>query len=274
MKDLPLKKPMFFIGQEMEQGRLFHTTTSSIAVFSSRSPDKETLNEDCAMLIPLKDNACVLVVADGAGGQRAGSQASQIAVQAMHDAIKESKGVESGLRGAILNGIENANRDVMALGLGAYTTLAVVEVQGSTIRPYHVGDSEILITGQRGKVKLQTLSHAPVAYAVEAGLLDQHEAMHHEERHIVTNMIGCVDMRIDIGPQIEMTARDTLVAGSDGLYDNLLPEEIINGIRKGSLRKALRTLSEGCQYHMQNPDGKHPSKPDDLTFIILRQTKE
>ena len=45
------------------------------------------------------------------------------------------------LRGAILNGIEAANRSIRELGCGAATTLALVEIQDRTIRPYHVGDS-------------------------------------------------------------------------------------------------------------------------------------
>ncbi|MEN8164347.1 MAG: ATP-binding protein, partial [Acidobacteriota bacterium] len=47
------------------------------------------------------------------------------------------------------------------------------EIDGRSIRPYHVGDSQAVVCGQRGKLKLQTMAHAPVAYAVEAGVLDE-----------------------------------------------------------------------------------------------------
>ena len=42
----------------------------------------------------------------------------------------------------------------------------------------------ILTTGQRGRLRMQTVSHSPVGFAIEYGLLDESEAMHHEERHL------------------------------------------------------------------------------------------
>ena len=103
------------------------------------------------------------------------------------------------LRDAILNGFEDANGAVQALGIGAATTLAVVEVKENIVRPYHVGDSMILVVGQRGKIKLQSVPHSPVGYGVESGLLDEKEAMYHEERHLVSNVVGSPDMRIESG---------------------------------------------------------------------------
>ena len=115
---------------------------------------------------------------------------------------------------------------------GAASTLAIVEVQDGTARPYHVGDSAILITGQRGRVKVQTVPHSPVGYAVESGMLDAAEAMHHEERHVVSNVVGSDDMRIEIGSALSLSPRDTILLASDGLSDNLLAEEIIDFARK------------------------------------------
>ena len=77
------------------------------------------------------------------------------------------------LRGAIINGFESADGAISSLGTGAAATLAVVEVQGHKMRSYHAGDSMVLVTGQRGRIKWQTIPHSPVGYAVEAGLLQQ-----------------------------------------------------------------------------------------------------
>jgi serine/threonine protein phosphatase PrpC len=56
---------------------------------------------------------------------------------------------------------------------------------------------------------------------------------------------------------------------SDGLYDNLLEDEIADVCRKGQLLALVRTLAEGCRERMQT--GHKPSKPDDLTFIAYRR---
>ena len=45
----------------------------SLVAFTSRSPDKETENQDTVAIIPWGPQAAVLVVADGAGGLPAGA---------------------------------------------------------------------------------------------------------------------------------------------------------------------------------------------------------
>lgn len=240
------------------------------AVYSAPCPEKQGVNEDAAAVIPFSSESGILVVADGVGGLRAGEQASQLAVHGLRESLERASSEGLGLREAILNGFELANEAVAALGSGAATTLAVVEIQGRTVRPYHVGDSMILVVGQRGKVKLQTVSHSPVGYAVAAGLLDEMEALHHEERHLISNMLGAADMRIEIGSSLALAPRDTLLLASDGLFDNLHVEEIVERIRKGPLKRVLRTLADDTLERMRDPAGGEPSKPDDLTFIAFR----
>jgi serine/threonine protein phosphatase PrpC len=242
-------------------------------VFSVRCPGKDSVNEDAAALIPFGDSAGVLVVADGMGGTRAGGQASSIAVRSMRAALSAAPRESSTLRGAILDGIEHANREVQALGLGAATTLAAVEVNGDTMRPYHVGDSTILLVGGRGKVKLQTIAHSPVGFAVEAGLMDEDEAMYHEDRHIVSNMLGAKDMRIEVGAVRRLAPRDTLILATDGLSDNLGTEEIADCLRGRSLLEAAGRLAGAARRRMFDPRADEPSKPDDLTFVGFRYSR-
>jgi serine/threonine protein phosphatase PrpC len=259
-----------FVGRDMDNGAFFEAGPGVGAVYSSPSPGKATPNEDAAAFFSFGERDCVLAVADGLGGAPAGDQASHLAMEAMWTALVRGIEKESEPREAILNGFEDANHAVLELGIGAATTLAVVEVRGNIVRPYHVGDSLILIAGQRGKVKLQSVPHSPVGYGIESGLLDEKEAMYHEERHIVSNVIGSPDMRIEIGSTIKLAARDTLVLASDGLWDNLHTEEIVDRVRKGPLRRAVRAVSEECGLRMRDGGEGKPSKPDDLTFILFR----
>lgn len=260
-----------FFQAEMAGAEIHPLAGGTAAVFSARSAAKETPNEDAAALIHVNGDAGILVVADGLGGSPAGERASCLAVRQLIGSIQAAPGDEPSLRAAILNGIENANRSLCELGIGAATTLAIAEIRDGTVRPYHVGDSMILVVGQRGKIKLQTVSHSPVGYAVEAGLLDETEAMHHAERHVVSNIIGTPDMRIEVGSTIEMARYDTLLLATDGLFDNLHTDEIVERIRKGPLRRVMRTLVEDCRRRMQTPEEGQPSKPDDLTFIAYRR---
>ncbi len=248
--------------------------TGDAVVYTGKNPQKESANEDAAALFPFGERSGVLVIADGVGGLPAGAKASAVAVRSIEQSLLEAAREQRDLRDAIINGIENANRALGEQGAGAATTLAVVEVQDRTVRPYHVGDSQIMLFGQRGKIKLLTKSHSPVGYAVEAGVLDEEQAMHHEQRHVISNAVGSPEMYIEIGTAVEMAPRDTLVVATDGLFDNLHAEEIVQICRRGKLSKVGRDLLERCRTRMVEPKGGQPSKPDDLSFILYRRRLE
>jgi serine/threonine protein phosphatase PrpC len=259
-----------FFGRDMDRGEIHPLCGGLASVYSARCPGKERLNEDAAALIAAGASSAVLVVADGLGGGPSGQQASSLAVRTLVDSIAHGMREDAMLRTAILNGLEAANRAVQQMGIGAATTVAVVELQEGTVRPYHVGDSMILVVGQRGKIKLQTTSHSPVGFAVEAGLLDEQEAMFHHDRHVVSNVVGCPKMKIELGPALRLAPRDTVLLASDGLFDNLHVEEIVERMRKGSLESATLRLLHDSRRRMNTPEENQPSKPDDLTFVLFR----
>jgi serine/threonine protein phosphatase PrpC len=272
-----------FFQADMAHGEVFPLVGGNAAVFSAGCRDNHTPNEDAAAVIHVNGDAAILVVADGLGGSPGGERASCLAIRQVIASIQQAPHDDSSLRAAILNGIENANHAVTELGIGAATTLAIAEIRAPSmrsdngrmplrwkVRPYHVGDSMILMVGQRGKIKLQTISHSPVGYALESGLLDETEAMHHAQRHVVSNVIGAPNMRIEVGSMIEMARYDTLLLASDGLFDNLHTDEIVQRIRKGPLKRVMRTLIEDCRRRMQSAEEGRPCKPDDLTFMAFR----
>jgi serine/threonine protein phosphatase PrpC len=260
-----------FCEQEHLDSECFEVATGEVALFSRRSPAAgSAANEDAAAILSTRDEATVLAVADGLGGAPAGQHASALALESLVEAVKSNDGE---LRGGILSGFDRANERVMALGRGAGTTLTVVEVREDSVRAYHVGDSFVLLTGNRGKVKMQSISHSPVGYGVESGLLDPDAAMHHDERHFVSNVVGTADMHIEVGSLIPMGLRDTLVLGSDGLSDNLHVGEIVQSVRKGSLASASRKLAQRAAERMERGEGGAPSKPDDLTFLLYRRSR-
>jgi serine/threonine protein phosphatase PrpC len=106
---------------------------------------------------------------------------------------------------------------------------------------------------------------------VEAGFLDKRAALHHEERHLVSNFVGTSDMRIDMGAGIELRPRDTVLLASDGLTDNVHIEEVVERIRKGPLTDGARAVASLARHRMANSEGKQPSKPDDLSLILFRK---
>jgi serine/threonine protein phosphatase PrpC len=244
----------------------------SVAGTCIPAPGREGPNEDCAFAASYGPDAIVLAVADGAGGMPAGHRASSTAMQALSNSLSESRKQSLLLRTAVLNGIEAAQRSVLDLGNGSATTLTIVAVDQDNFRSYHVGDSAALIVGQRGKVKLETIPHSPTGFAVEAGFLDASEALFHEHRHLVSNFIGDSEMRIEVGKTQLLAKKDTVLVATDGLFDNLRQQEIVDIMRRGPLSESAAQLAAMARQRMLEPRPEDPSKPDDLSLLLFRLT--
>ncbi len=257
----------FYIESDMDVPTLHPVAVGSVVALCRRCPDTSDLNDDSAAVVQTGCGAIVLIVADGVGGCPLGYKASAIAVAAVSEAVQQSEPM-SDLRPAILDGIECANEEILDLGVGAATTLAVVEIQDGKARAYQVGDSMTVILGQRGALKWKSTPHSPVGYAVESGLLDESEAMHHDERHVVSNLVGSRNMHIEIGPSCPLSPRDTVVVGSDGLFDNLHLDEVIEHGRSGNPIERMNRLIELASARMTKSDLSVPGKPDDLTVLL------
>jgi len=258
-----------FLG-EQDGARSDHSLPhGDVCVRSLRSPDKDTPNEDAAAVIQVGPDSLVLAVADGVGGTPAGREASNAAVQTLSRVLGRSD--DQQLRPAILDAVEEANQAVLGLARGAATTLVVAQLTAASLRCYHVGDSELLAVGQRGRIKQRVVPHSPTGFAVEAGLLDADEAVQHDQRHVLFNVIGSPQMRVEVGPALQLAVHDTVLLASDGLFDNLFVDEIVDSIRIGPLVDAADRLVERARARM-NGDGAadQPCKPDDLTIVLFR----
>jgi len=248
---------------------LLRVAGGAVLAWAAPKPGAAT-SEDALLALPLAADAAVLAVADGMGGAPGGAAAAARAVEAMANSVEEGLARGLPLRVAVLNGIEQANESVLEMGTGAATTLAVAEICGGVVRAYNVGDSEVMIIGQRGRLKLRTVSHSPVGFAVQAGLVDQDQAMHHEDRHLVSNFVGSRDMRIEVGSPVRLGPHDTLLVCSDGLVDNLRLSEIAGMVRRGPLDLAIRALAEAAAERMLQGSDRQPGKPDDLSVLGFR----
>lgn len=255
-----------YAGADLEAPRSTRFLHGRLACFTHRAPDKAQ-NEDALAIVPAGEDSGLLVVADGLGGQPRGDLAARTVVETISEVV--ASGYES-LREAILHGIDQANNRIIQDGYYGGATLAVLEIEARRVRPYHIGDAFVIVTGQRGRIKFQNIAHSPVGYAVESGLMDENDAVHHHERNLVSNFVGTTEMRIEVGPQIELAPRDTVLIASDGLSDNLYVEEIIEIVRVGSLDNAAKELQSITSTRMASQEGELPSHPDDLSFLLFR----
>lgn len=267
--DVQGMKPWLFLETDMAAPVLLPLAGGMACVFTHRRRDRETPNEDAAAIIPGDSDSGVIAVADGLGGQPSGNLAAGLVLQYLAERLDGQHGDEQ--REAVLNGLEQANAAVLASGQGSASTVAVVGIDGNRVRAYYAGDSMILITGQRGRIKYQSMAHSPIGYAEAAGMLDEESAMFHQERHLVSNMVGTADMHIEISLPLELASYDTVVVASDGVFDNLYPAEVIDLVRTGPLAVAASRLLDRCHERMAAADHDNPHKPDDLAFVLYRR---
>jgi len=266
-----MEKPIILTAEEARSEGPLRFAGGCVVLATRKSPAKEGPNEDALAAVPVGPRDGVLVLADGVGGCPAGREAARLAVTTLAEAVAALDSDEpERVRATVLGGIEAANEAVLALGSGAATTLAVVQIADGVAQSFHVGDSPILITGQRGRIRQHVMAHSPTGYAAASGVVIEEDdpVWYAENRHLVSNIVGSRDMHMEIGPRIRLHARDTVLIASDGLTDNLPVEQVVEQVRKGAVARAMRELLEETALAMAGENGH----PDDLTVILYRPT--
>jgi len=257
--------------EQIDSGVNTHVSPAWTAAYASiQHPLQDRPNEDAVGWFAVDESSAVFAVADGCGGMRGGQLAAQLALKHLGASIERFRHTHHGMLAAIVDGIDEANEAIRSLKIGAACTIAVAELQRGMIRTYHVGDSKILVMGNRGRIRYESICHSPVGFAVESGWLDEEEAMHHADRHLVSNVLGCDSMRIEIGPVMALGPRDTVLLATDGLFDNLTNVDVIHGLRKGDLESGVQGLVGLARNRMLDDESDAPSKPDDLSMIAVR----
>ncbi len=226
--------------------------------------------EDAAAVLDCGPDALLLVVADGMGGQRGGARASQIAVNVMAQRLVEGAAAPAN----VVDAFDEAQVKTRASRGAGATTLVVTLITPEGVRMFNVGDSEAILLTPRGKVKVRTTVQSPVGYLVAAGAMAPDEALLHEYRHLLSSAVGIDAMRLEVCPRVAFGANDTLILGSDGLFDNVFEPELLAIMRgKDGLDVAADDLATLVANRMQRGGGL-PCKPDDMSFALFRPSSK
>ena len=259
-----------YIDSRMDAVELFEVAGGRAAVFAAPRPQKTSENEDAALLAVMGPESCVLGVADGAGGLHAGAEASRLAITHLARELAGPADHETPLYERIRRGLLSAHGSIEQLGVGAATTFAGIEVVRGEMRSVHAGDSMVLVVSAKGTCRHRTVAHSPVGYALEAGVLSEVEAIFHRDLHLVSNLLGVDIPEIEVSEPLQLEVGDTVVIGSDGLFDKLLVDEIAKRVSTADPLSAAVGLVEETVRRMTRPTGEDPSKPDDLALILFR----
>lgn len=201
-----------------------------------------TIPTDHQQVLSLGNMGCLLLVADGMGGQNAGEVASAIAVQTV-EALFSLEALSSicldddnQVRQYLLNGIEKADARIKAhahdhaetSGMGS--TLVMAWILKGVAHVAWIGDSRAYAVMPSKGIARLTKDHSFVQGLVDKGQITEEEAMTHPNSNIITRSLGDMTQRAR-GDVVSYSLHngEVILLCSDGLC-GVCSDAVIGGI--------------------------------------------
>jgi len=162
------------------------------------------------------------LVADGMGGHQSGELASAIIVYSIVRSVREGMSLEEALRTAHHQLV--AMQDGETEGMGA--TVVAIQLKGSHYTIAWVGDSRAYLW--HGALRQVTRDHSFIQEMLDAGAINEAEAVLHPGRSIVTQAIGAAgidDVAVGV-KQGQLDRHEQVLLCSDGLTSEVDGEQI------------------------------------------------
>ena len=207
---------------------------------------------DCQQAIQLGSKGCVMVVADGMGGQNAGEVASAIAIDTVQemfspshlsaDILGKPNAVKSFLKKVIsecdIRIKKRAEAESSAYGMGS--TIVIAWLIGCKLYIAWLGDSRAYSYVQGKGIARLSKDHSYVQQLVDAGAITDEEAMNHSDSNVIIRSLGDTSQKAK-ADVVEYDIEDgqVVLLCSDGLCGVCRDEEIGTIIEEeiGNLQK-------------------------------------
>jgi protein phosphatase len=229
-------------------------------------------NQD-AFWIPDQDTpldlGALYLVADGVGGQQDGAVAALLAVETVRQEFYELRRQGKPIPDALKEALERANRKIIdeaqkreVRKMGATFVAAVQDTNKLIVA--HVGDARAYLVRQ-GELRQLTRDDTWVQRQVDAGLISEEEAIKHEFRNVVTQVLGNkAEITVNLSQSHELLADDAILLCSDGLYD-IVPDKRLKSLTsENDPQSAARMLVEAAI---------DAEATDNITAVVFRTSK-
>lgn len=201
--------------------------------------DEWIVPADYQQAIQLGDRGCMLVVADGMGGQNAGEVASAIAIETVHemfmpeclpvDILSKSDAIKSYLKKVI---VEADNRvkarskaDPDTEGMGS--TIVMAWFLNDKVYVAWLGDSRAYSYLPGKGIGRLSKDHSYVQQLVDSGTISDEEAMNHPNNNIITRSLGDTSQKAKADVAMySLSDGEVILLCSDGLCGVCKDEEI------------------------------------------------
>ncbi len=198
----------------------------------------------------------LFVVTDGMGGHANGQEASQLAiaslVKSVYVSLCSKQMMPDTFLPSLVKGVQQANAAVyqrnQERGTMMGTTITATLISGTTGYVANVGDSRTYLYHPPAGLSQITRDHSVVAALMEAGVIQPDDIYTHPRRNQLYRCLGEKPLvRVDTFV-VPLTAGDTLLLCSDGLWE-MVHDPHIAGILAtpiADLSRASRALVEAA----------------------------
>lgn len=229
--------------------------------------------------IELGERGCILVVADGMGGQNAGEVASSIAIETVQemfaaDVLPENvtgsnEDIDNYLKKAICEADSRIKKvthdDPSTSGMGS--TIVIAWVLNNLAHVAWLGDSRAYCVIKGKGIARLTKDHSYVQSLVDAGKITDEQAMTHPDSNIINRSLGDTSQKAkpDV-TTIELTEGEVILLCSDGLC-GVCQDAVIGGIVEDHISD-LKTCREELISAALAAGGS-----DNITIAMIHITK-
>lgn len=226
-------------------------------------------NEDA---FRIDEDRGIYIISDGMGGKKAGHVASNLATD---EAIQSLQSIPVG-QGIGISDLEEAlrkaNHAVLDMSTnidelsGMGCTMIVLALHGNEVKYCHCGDSRAYLYRQ-GALKQITKDHTLAQHRLDKGEIDEAEAEHSPDQHVLMQALGLAQAEIDpdFGTFLLENA-DMVLLCSDGLSGYVDEEEIVSVLDsyRFNLNRAARVLIESAE---------RARSTDNITVLLVEYTQ-
>lgn len=213
-------------------------------------------NQDRVSIVE-RDNALLMVLADGLGGHAGGHIASEIAAKWATQAFRMIKAPIITRPSTFLTlTILQAHNNIVHYAsqhknLAPRTTLVMCLVQDGFAYWAHVGDSR-LYHFRNDKLLTRTLDHSAVETMRQKGLINEEEMVSHPHKGHVTRCLGSSQKPIvTVGKETRLEMGDKILLCSDGIWEALSSDELVNYLNQDSLDVGVEEMLHKAEDKMQ-----------------------
>lgn len=235
---------------------------------------QDNKNQDALKIVRPWFKLPLLIIADGMGGYRGGSEASKIVIKTLSGAYRRAKKhdpIEEVLVTSILDAhqkiIKRSKTSDALSKMGSTVVCAVVDKKNGEIIVANVGDTRVYLISHK-EISQISYDHSEVAELERKGVLNKTEAQNYIRKNVLTMSLAAHRPAETIQPYIKRLPfpEETLVLlCSDGLW-NSVPGNLI---RLTALEYAPQEAAQRL-VALANTSGG----PDNISIIIARRKGE